>query len=151
CSNYDFTGTVLEGKIKTHVVLMRKGLRIGVFALDPEMDGLVSKANCQGVTFLDPVAKAQEYADILRYKEKCDLVVLISHLGWDEGTLSDQYVIANTRGIDLVLGGHSHTYFETLRYVRNLDGQEVPVDQNGKHAAFVGKMTLKFDNTRTGR
>ena len=151
CSNYDFTGTVLEGKIKTHVVLMRKGLRIGVFALDPEMDGLVSKANCQGVTFLDPVAKAQEYADILRYKEKCDLVVLISHLGWDEGTLSDQYVIANTRGIDLVLGGHSHTYFETLRYARNLDGQEVPVDQNGKHAAFVGKMTLKFDNTRTGR
>ena len=72
------------------------------------------------LTVLDPVAKAQEYADILRYKEKCDLVVLISHLGWDEGTLSDQYVIANTRGIDLVLGGHSHTYFETLRYVRNL-------------------------------
>lgn len=151
CSNYDFTGTVLEGKIKTHVVLKRNGLRIGVFALDPEMDGLVSKANCQGVTFLDPVAKAQEYADMLRNKEKCDLVVLISHLGWDEGTLSDQYVIANTRGIDLVLGGHSHTYFETLRYVRNLDGKEVPVDQNGKHAAFVGKMTLKFDNTRTGR
>ena len=151
CSNYDFTGTVLEGKIKTHIVLKRKGLRIGVFALDPEMEGLVSKANCQGVKFLDPVVKAQEYADLLKNKEKCDLVVLISHLGWDEGELTDQHVIANTRGIDLVLGGHSHTYFETIRYVRNLDGQEVPVDQNGKHAAVVGKMTLKFENKHAVR
>ena len=111
----------------------------------------MSKANCQGVKFLDPVAKAQEYADLLKNKEKCVLVVLISHLGWDEGELTDQHVIANTRGIDLVLGGHSHTYFETIRYVRNLDGQEVPVDQNGKHAAFVGKMTLKFENKHAVR
>ena len=62
--------------------------------------------------------------------------------------MSDQKMIEGSRGIDLVLGGHSHTYFKTLRYVKNLDGREIPVDQNGKNAIYVGKITLDFGRAR---
>ena len=82
---------------------------------------------------------------MLKNKKKCDMVILVSHLGWTDDAISDQNLIANSRGIDLVLGGHSHTYFTELQYVKNLDGKYIPVDQNGKHAIFVGKMTVTFD------
>ncbi len=142
CSNYDFTGTVCEGLVKPYIILKRKGVKIGVFALDPKMEGLVSNTNCEGVKFIEPVKVANEMATMLKKEKKCDMVILISHLGWTDDAISDQNVIANSRYIDLVLGGHSHTYFQELRYVKNLDGKEIPVDQNGKHAIFVGKMTV---------
>lgn len=144
CSNYDFTGTVLEGVVKRYTVLKRKGMRIGVFALDPEMDGLVSVNNSVGVKFLDPVAVANEMAQVLKEKEKCDYVICISHLGWKKSNLDDNHVFPQTRGIDLVLGGHSHTYFEQLEYLPDLDGKQIPVDQNGKHGIWIGKLTLEL-------
>lgn len=144
CANYDFSGTELEKLVKPYVVLKRKGLRIGVFGLSPELDGLVDKKNYLTIKYEDPVAAAQRMADVLKKKEKCDLVICISHLGWEEQGMGDQEVIAHTRGIDLVLGGHSHTYFKTLRYVKNLDGISIPDDQNGKSGIFIGKMTVEM-------
>lgn len=145
CANYDFTGTPLQGIVKPYVIIKRKGVKIGVFGLSPQLDGLVDKKNYGSIKYLDPVSKAQEMADVLK-KKKCDLIICISHLGWEEKGMGDQEVISHTRGIDLVLGGHSHTYFTTLRYVNNLDGKPIPVDQNGKHAIFVGK--IEVDLTR---
>ena len=142
CANYDFTGTCVEGLVKPYVVIKRNGMKIGVFGLAPEMKGLVSDKNCVGVKFLDPVAKAQEMADILKNKLKCDLVVCISHLGWGTSGVNDQVMMSKTRNIDIVLGGHSHTFFETLRYVKNLDGISVPNDQNGKSGIFVGRLLV---------
>ena len=142
CSNYDFTGTVCEGLVKPYIIIKRKGVKIGVFALDPALEGLVSAKNCPGVKYLDPIAKAQEMVALLKGKKKCDIVILISHMGWNTDTTSDGDIIRATRGIDLVLGGHSHTYMEQLQYVNNIDGQPVPVDQNGKHAIYVGKVKL---------
>ena len=145
CSNYDFTGTACEGVVQPYTIIRRNGLKIGVFALDPKLDGLVSAKNYEQAKYLDPVAKANEWATFLKKKKKCDLVILISHLGWMENGMGDQEVIAKSRYIDLVLGGHSHTYFEELRYVKNLDGKDIPVDQNGKHGIFIGKMELTLE------
>lgn len=143
CSNYDFTGTPVEGLVKRYTVIKRKGVKIGVFALDPEMEGLVSTQNCVGVSYLDPVATANEMVSLLRGKLHCDLIICISHMGWiNKQTISDKEIIAQTRGIDLVLGGHSHTYLKELEYAADLDGKLVPVDQNGKHGIFIGKMKL---------
>ncbi len=144
CSNYDFTGTPCEGIVKPYTIIRRNGVKIGVFALDPKLDGLVSAQNYGTAKYLDPVAKANEWASFLKNKKKCDLVILISHLGWIENDMGDQQVIANSRNIDIVLGGHSHTYFEELRYVKNLDGKDIPVDQNGKHGIFIGKIELNM-------
>lgn len=145
CSNYDFTGTVMEGLSKPYIVLKRKGVKIGVFALDPMMDGLVSAKNCEGVKYLDPIETCKKMVRILRHEKKCDLVILVSHMGWEIDTVSDGDIIQATDGVDLVLGGHSHTYLKELQYVNNAQGKPVGVDQNGKHAIFVGKMILQLD------
>ena len=144
CSNYDFTGTVCEGLVKPYIILKRKGIKIGVFGLSPEMKGLVDLQKCEGVKYLDPIKVGQQMASLLKDKYKCDLVICLSHMGWLKKGMSEQRIIAHTRGIDLLLGGHSHTYFQSLRYVKNLDGKEIPVDQNGKHAIYVGKLLLQF-------
>ena len=87
-------------------------------------------------------------ASMLKKEKKCDVVICISHLGWTNDPYSDLNVFSKTRGIDVVLGGHSHTYFDTLRYIKDLDGKEIPVDQNGKHGIFIGKLTLNFDKKK---
>ena len=142
CSNYDFTGTVVEGTVKRYIVLKRNGIKIGVFALCPKMDGLVDLKKCEGVKYLDPAKVANEMGDMLKNKLKCDLVICISHLGWEKNDDDDNYMIEHSRNVDLVLGGHTHTYMPTLEYVNNLDGKPIPVDQNGKHAIYVGKLVL---------
>lgn len=145
CANYDFTGTVVEGLVKPYVVIKRKGVRIGIFGLSPKLDGLVMASTCAGVRYSDPIKTANAVADKLKNEEKCDVVICLSHLGWDEAGLNDMEMMAKTRNIDLVLGGHSHSYFKTLNHVRNLDGKDVPNDQNGKHGIFVGKITLSLE------
>lgn len=145
CANYDFTGTVVEGLVKPYVVIKRKGVKIGIFGLSPKLEGLVMASTCAGVKYLDPIKTANDIADKLKNEEKCDIVICLSHLGWDEAGLNDMEMMAKTRNIDLVLGGHSHSYFQKLNYVRNLDGKEIPNDQNGKHGIFVGKVTLNLE------
>lgn len=144
CANYDFTGTALEGVVKPYVVLRRGGLRIGVFGLSPQLDGLVMAKTCAGVKYNDPVKAANDVAKLLKEQEKCDLVVCLSHLGWDIIGVDDTELMRQTRNIDIVLGGHSHSYFNALEYVENLDGREIPNDQNGKHGIYVGKITVDF-------
>ena len=124
CSNYDFTGTPLENIVKPYLILKRKGIRIGVFALDPKLEGLVFTKNYEPIKYLDPVACANKWAKFLKVDKKCDMVILISHLGWDEPStgMDDRTVIAQSRYIDLV-----------------------PVDQNGKNAVWVGKITVTLD------
>ena len=143
CANYDFTGTVMEGVTKPWIIIKRNGVKIGVFAVCPKLEGLVSAKNCSGVKYLDPAKVALETATMLKQKKKCDMVICLSHLGWNSGRgQDDQYMIRGSRNIDLVLGGHTHTYMEELQYENNMDGKPVPVDQNGKAAIFVGKMVV---------
>ncbi len=144
CANYDVTGTVLEGLVKEYILLERDGVKIGVFGLGAQLEGLVAKESYGDVKFEDPVSEAQRIADLLKAQEKCDLVICLSHLGWKGEPYSDVELIENTRNIDVVLGGHSHSFFEEPVYYPNLDGEEIPLQQMGKHAAFVGKMVLRM-------
>lgn len=146
CANYDFTGTPLEGLVKPYTVIKRGGLRIGVFGLSPKLDGLVLASSCAGVKYNDPVKAANDVALTLKEKEKCDVVICLSHLGWDILGIDDTEVTPMTRNVDIVLGGHSHTYFGQLQYLDDLDGKPVPNDQNGKHGIFVGKITVRLES-----
>ena len=145
CSNYDCTGTVLEDLVKPYITIKRNGVKIGVFALAPPLKGLVFDGNCEGITFLDPVETAQKYIDILRKQEKCDLVICVSHLGWNIEGVCDEVFLSQTEGCDLVLGGHTHTYMPVLEYAPDKNGKMIPVDQNGKHGVFVGKLVLNLE------
>lgn len=150
CANYDFTGTPVEGLVKPYVILRRNGLKIGVFGVSPRLEGLVAADNYRGVAYLDPVETARSTAETLKRKKHCDVIICLSHLGWkmmpaDE---DDSLMVSGARYIDLVLGGHSHSYFEKLEYAIDADGHRVPVDQNGKHGAFVGRIEMLIQNKR---
>ncbi|MDD6864001.1 MAG: metallophosphatase [Prevotella sp.] len=147
CSNCDFTGTPCQDVIKKYCVMVRDGVRIGVFGLTPKIEGLVMKENIAGVKYIDPIQATKEMVSVLRDKERCDIVVCLSHLGWKLAPeyIDDQVLISSTTGIDIVLGGHSHTYMKEMEWVDNAEGKSIPVDQNGKHGAFVGKITLKLE------
>ena len=143
CTNYDFTGTVMEGICKPWIIIKRNGVKIGVFAVCPKLEGLVSAKNCPGVKYLDPAQVALETATMLKQEKKCDMVICISHLGWNSGRgEDDQYMIRGSRNIDLVLGGHTHTNMEQMEYENNIDGKPVPADQNTKAAVYVSKIVV---------
>ena len=146
CANYDFTGTPLEGLIKPYTIIKRNGVKIGIFGVSPQLDGLVMAQSCKGVKYNDPVKAANDVARLLKENEKCDLVICLSHLGWDLIGTDDTEMMPQTRNIDIVLGGHSHSYFTEMKNIKNLDGKDVPNDQNGKHGIFVGKIVVDFSS-----
>ena len=144
CANYDFTGTSVEGLVKPYTIIKRNGLKIGLFGLSPQPKGLVDTTKFVGVKYLDPVETARRMAALLKMK-RCDVIICVSHLGWEDEELTDQMLVLATRDIDIVLGGHSHTYMKTLQYVKNVDGKDVPVDQNGKHGIWIGRIVLDLE------
>lgn len=146
CTNYDFKGTVLEDIVKPYVVLKRNGLKIGVFGLSPKLEGLVVKENYGSIKYLDPVSSARDVVKILREKEKCDLVVCLSHLGWKTGDEepSDERLIPLTDGIDVVLGGHTHSYVTPMDMVYNSKGNNVLISQNGKSGMYISCFDIKL-------
>lgn len=144
CANYDFTGTVCEGLVKPYIIKECAGRRVGIFGLCPQLEGLVSAANCQGVVYHHPTQVAQQMADKLRNEEHCDFIVCLSHLGNGDRDDQDPAVIRATRGIDVFLGGHSHSYFEYAKYLPNADGREIPLDHQGKNGQYVGVLQFEF-------
>ena len=146
CANYDFTGTPLEGLVKPYVVLERGDVRIGVFGLGARLEGLVQSDKCEGVVWSDPVESARKMVEQLRGKEHCDVVICLSHLGIlrgaDEVEGYDNDLVAKTAGIDLILGGHTHTFLERPAVYLNAEGKEVPVMHVGNNGVYVGKIEL---------
>ena len=143
CANYDFTGTAMEGKTKPSVIIRKGGLKIGVFGLGCDPKGLIADKNFLPAKYLDPYTSAQEAVDKLR-AEKCDIVVCLSHLGTygkAAEDVCDVQLVQNTRGIDAVIGGHTHKLYDNLRDP-NLDGDSIPVCQMGKSGAYLGKIVL---------
>ena len=148
CSNYDFTGSPLEGLVKPWITLKRNGIKIGVLGLSPVLSGIVMEGAINGIKYIDPIKATQETADYLKNVEKCDLVICLSHVGWDlwPKDIDDNHIFNATRNVDLVLGGHSHTFMEGLEYIKDLDGKQIPVDQNGNTGAFIGKVDVTMES-----
>ncbi len=146
CSNYDFEGTVLEELVKPYIVLKRNGVKIGIFALCPQLEGLVQQSKCEGVVYHKPAAVANRMVMILREQEKCDVVICMSHLGIvpnpgvDE--VYDNTTIPQTHGIDLVLGGHTHTFLDKPERVKDADGKEVPVMHIGNNGVYMSETVI---------
>lgn len=147
CANYDVKGTVLEGLVKPYVVLERKGVKIGVFGLGTRLEGMVAADNYKGVTYEDPATAANRVAALLKTEEHCDLVVCLSHLGWDIDGTDDTDVVPLLHNVDVVLGGHSHTYFERPVVLKDADGKNVYCNQMGKNGRYVGTLVLEMTGT----
>jgi 5'-nucleotidase len=147
CANYDFTNTALAKDTLPFVIFKKGGLKIGVFGLGIELKGLVDPKNYGETIYLDPVVKANETATILKKDLDCDLVICLSHLGYSyrNNTVSDKVLAANTRNIDLIIGGHTHTFLDVPDDVKNLDGKITTINQVGFAGINLGRIDYYFE------
>ena len=147
CANYDFTGTPVAEVVRPYTIVRKGQLKIGIFGLGCDPKGIISDKNFQPAVFLAPYPVAQAMADTL-HAQGCDLVVCLSHMGTcgkAPEDVCDTALVAHTRGIDVVIGGHTHKLYDNLR-VANLDGDSIPVCQMGKSGVYLGKIVLGLDS-----
>lgn len=145
CANYDFTGTALEGIIKPYTVIEKGGLMIGVIGVLTDIMSLVSPKNVKGIKYIEPYNVVNKLASKLKKKEKCDLVILLTHLGFDGGSKhapSDDMVAAQSKDIDIIIGGHSHTYITEKKLAPNKNGKDVVIVTANEKGNYVGKLDL---------
>jgi len=151
-ANYDFKNTILEGVVKPYKVFVKDGIKIGVFGLGVELDGLVDKKNYKETVYNDPVSVSQEMTRILKTQERCDLIICLSHIGYayknDPDKISDLKLAAATRDIDLIIGGHTHTFLDKPTIVKNLDGIDTLVNQVGCYGINLGRIDFYFDTDK---
>ena len=143
CANYDFTGSALEGLIEPYVIVKKAGKKIGVIGLLTDVTSVVDRRVAVQMKYSDPVEKANEYADYLKNKKKCDLVICLTHLGYD-GKESDVELAANSHNVDIIVGGHSHTPLEDVMMVQDLDGKSVAIVTDWHWGINVGNLKVNF-------
>lgn len=152
-ANYDFKNTVLDGIVKPYKIFIKDGIKIGVFGLGVELDGLVDKKNYKETVYNDPVSVSQEMTRILKAQERCDLIICLSHIGYayknDPDKISDLKLAAATRDIDLIIGGHTHTFLDKPTIVKNLDGIDTLVNQVGCYGINLGRIDFYFDTDKS--
>jgi 5'-nucleotidase len=151
-SNYDVRNTPLESRVKPYVVRMIRGVRVGLFGLGISPDNLITPANFKGVKYNDPVKAAKEVVGALREKERCTLVVGMSHLGYypnaREGEIGDTQVAAQVDGIDFIASGHTHTFMKQPVITKTPSGGNTIIFQVGRSGIYVGRVDMKL---RAGR
>jgi len=148
-ANYDFRNTVLNDIVKPYKIFVKDGIKIGVFGLGVQLEGLVDKKNYKETVYKDPKETAQEMTRILKEEKRCDLVICLSHLGYhyknDPEKISDLNLARLTKDIDLIIGGHTHTFLDKPTIVKNLEGKDVLVNQVGCYGINLGRIDFYFD------
>ena len=148
CSNYDFSNTILDGVTKTYIVKKVDGIKVGLFGIGIELNGLVEKRLFKETKYLDPLEQANFYAKKLKEDYHCDLIICLSHLGYsyDSTKVSDLVLARKSENINIILGGHTHTFLQEATKVINKRGQTVLVNQAGWGALSLGRIDVEFTN-----
>jgi 5'-nucleotidase len=145
-ANYDFSDTILKEKFKAYKVFNKGGIKVGVFGIGIELDGLVPKKLYGNTIYKDPIETANKYATLLKKEKKCDLVICLSHLGfkYKNEKVSDMVLATQSHDIDLIIGGHTHTFLKKPVRMLNLDKKEVIINQVGWAGINIGKVDFHF-------
>ncbi|MCJ8153717.1 metallophosphatase [Chryseobacterium sp. SSA4.19] len=150
CSNYDFKNTVLDGKTSPYKIFNKNGIKVGIFGVGIQLDGLVGKKQYGETVYSDPIDVAQHYSNFLKNEQKCDLVICLSHIGYDykedPDKINDKILASKTEYIDLILGGHTHTFLPEPQAFTNRAGKNVLVNQVGWAGLLLGRIDFFFDN-----
>ncbi len=149
CANYDFKNTVLDTHVKPYKIFYKEGIKIGVFGLGIELDDLVNPNLYKETKYLDPVEITQDITKELKEKENCDLVICLSHLGYNYSKnpqrISDLKLAKLTKDIDLIIGGHTHTFLPRPTLVKNSNDENMLVNQVGAYGINLGRVDFYFD------
>ena len=152
-ANYDFKNTILDTFVKPYKIFKKGGLKIGVFGLGIELAGLVDSKLYKETKYNDPIAVAQDMSRILKEDNKCDLVICLSHLGFnyknEPDKVSDLVLARKTKYIDLIIGGHTHTFLDKPVVEKNIVGSEVIVNQVGCFGINLGRVDFYLDSSNT--
>lgn len=150
-ANYDFTETALEGKTKPYQVFKKGDVKIGVFGLGIKLKGLVAEDGYGNTKYLEPVQIARSVSERLKKKEKCDMIICLSHLGYsyNYNKVSDMILAKETEYIDLIIGGHTHTFLDRPTVMKNKIGKEVVINQAGWAGLRLGRLDYVFDNKKS--
>ncbi|NNT72954.1 bifunctional metallophosphatase/5'-nucleotidase [Flavobacterium sp. IMCC34852] len=152
-ANYDFKNTIMNGHVKPYKILDKDGIKVGVFGLGVGLDGLVDKKNYKETIYNDPLTVAQDMARVLKQEKKCDLVICLSHLGYkykdDPEKICDTKLATLTKDIDLIIGGHTHTFLDKPTVLKNSEGQDVLVNQVGCYGINLGRIDFYFENDKS--
>lgn len=148
--NYDFTGTVAENKIIPWKVINRGRLKIGIFGVGIELQGLVPELLYGKTVYNDPLVKAAETAGRLKRQERCDLVICLSHLGYEykDNKVSDKVLAKESEDIDLIIGGHTHTFMPAPELIKNKKGADVIINQVGWAGIQMGRLDYEFPSVK---
>lgn len=149
--NYDTHDTNLNGILRPYKIFHRGSIKIGVLGMGINLDGLVPRANYGNLKYLDPIAESQKIAKILKYDEKCDIVIALSHLGYsynDEKTVSDIQVAERVEHIDIILGGHTHTFMKCPKMIQKDEKKFVIIHQVGFAGINLGKIEVYFNKDK---
>ena len=151
CANYDFSDTLLNGQFKPYKVFEKGGVKIGVFGVGIELNGLVPKALYGNTIYSNPIAKSNYYANHLRNELGCDLVICLSHLGfkYKEQKIDDIKLAENTKNIDLIIGGHTHTFLNQPILKLNSEQNKVLIAQVGWAGIKVGQIDYFFSHRKS--
>ena len=148
CANYDFSETILSGKTKAYHIFHKAGIKIGVFGIGVALKGLVSVDNYGNTRYFDPISTANKIASELKSKS-CDLVICLSHLGFEyenKSINSDRKLAAETENIDIILGGHTHTFFDKPLVLKNIKNKDVLVNQVGWGGVYLGRIDIDVES-----
>jgi 5'-nucleotidase len=151
-ANYDFKNTILNTHVKPYKIFVKDGIKIGVFGLGIELQGLVDPKMYKETVYLNPLEIAQDMSRILKEDEQCDLVICLSHLGYhyktEKSKISDLELASKTKNIDLIIGGHTHTFLPKPTVSKNSIGENVLVNQVGCYGINVGRIDFYFDSDK---
>ena len=151
-ANYDFKNTVLNEIVKPYKIFNKDGIKIGIFGLGVELDGLVDKKLYKETVYNNPIEVAQDMTKILKEEQKCDLVICLSHLGYsyknEPYKVSDLELAKKTKNIDLIIGGHTHTFLEKPVVEKNSEGKDVLINQVGCYGINLGKIDFYFSKDK---
>ena len=151
-ANYDFKNTVMDGFVKPYKIFDKNGIKVGVFGLGVELQGLVDKKMYGETVYNDPVETAQDMVRILKKEQKCDLVICLSHIGYsyrnEPNKICDLNLATLTKDIDMIIGGHTHTFLDKPTVVKNLEGKDVLVNQVGCYGINLGRIDVFFDSDK---
>lgn len=148
CANYDFKNTILNTLVKPYKIFFKDGIKIGVFGLGIELQNLVSPELFKETNYLDPIEITKDITRELKENENCDLIICLSHLGYhykNTQKVSDLKLAAATKDIDLIIGGHTHTFLPKPTLVKNIINETVLVNQVGAYGVNLGRIDFYFD------
>lgn len=148
-SNYEISQTAIAPYVKPYYIIQKFGIKIGIIGLDVEPKSLIIESNYKGLTYEDPIEVANKMATFLKKEKKCDLIICLSHLGSDKKSedVNDFVIARNTKYIDVIIGGHSHSMIEDEREL-NLDGKEVLITQMAKSGLYLGRIDLEMERKK---